>query len=283
MVPRWLECERGVAMAVRIVTDSSACLPKDIAEELDITVAPLHVMSRSGIASTAGLTALELTAVYARQLERGNDDGVLALHLSKELSSTWSNAVTASAVFEDAVRVIDTDSAGMGLGAAAMAAAKLAARGESLEVCYEAAVDTLERSEIYVYLHRIDDLRRSGRLSPAIALMSSALATRPIMMLNKGKLELAAKTRTQTKAFIKLVEMIAEKAAGKPAFIAIQQHEAREAARHLQSTMEAVLPEGTSYLVTDVDPVLAVHLGPGSLAVTVVYSEAPGTTLSTGK
>lgn len=270
-------------MPVRIVTDSSACLPKDIATELDITVASLHVLSRSGVASTAGLTALELTAVYARQLERGRDDGVVALHLSKELSSTWSNAVTAAAVFDDTVRVVDTNSAGMALGAAAMAAAKLAARGEDLETCYDAAVNTLERSELYVYLHRIDDLRRSGRLSPAIALMSSALATRPIMMLKNGKLELAAKTRTQTKAFIKLVEMIAEKAHGKPVFVAIQQHEAREAARHLQTTMEAVLPQGSSYLITEVDQVLSVHLGPGSVAVTVVYTDAPGADLSTGK
>lgn len=262
-------------MPVRVVTDSSACLPADIVSELDITVIPLHAMSRSGVASTAGLTALELTAVYARQLERGHDDGVLALHLSKELSSTWSNAVTAAAVFEDTVRVIDTNSAGMGVGAAAMAAAKLAARGESLEDCYEAAVNTLERAELYVYLHRIEDLRKSGRLSTGVALMSSALATRPIMTLRDGKLELAAKTRTQTKAFIKLVEMIAEKAAGQPVFIAIQQHEAREAARHLQTTMEAVLAEGSSYLITDVDPVIGVHLGPGAIAVTVVYPELP--------
>ncbi|AKK03768.1 DegV family protein [Corynebacterium epidermidicanis] len=270
-------------MPVRVVTDSSANLPADIVEELDITIAPLHVMSRSGVASTAGLTALELTAVYARQLERGHDDGVLALHLSKELSSTWTNAVTASAVFDDSVRVIDTNSAGMGLGAAAMAAAKLASRGASLGECYEAAVDTLERSELYVYLHRIDDLRRSGRLSPATALMSSALATRPIMMLKNGKLELAAKTRTQTKAFIKLVEIIAERAAGQPVFVAIQQHEAREAARHLQTTMEAVLASGSSYLTTDIDPVLSVHLGPGSIAVSVVYSQSPDAELSTAK
>lgn len=262
-------------MPVRIVTDSSACLPESIVKDLDITVAPLHVMSRGGVNSTAGLTALELTAVYARQLERGHDDGVLALHLSKELSSTWSNAVTASAVFDDTVRVIDTNSAGMGVGAAAMAAARLAANGAGLEECYEAALDTLERSELYVYLHRIDDLRKSGRLSPAIALMSSALATRPIMQLREGKLELATKTRTQTKAFIKLVEMIAEKAAGKPVFVAIQQNEAREAARHLQTMMEAVLPAGTSYLQTDLNPVLAVHVGPGSVAVSVVYSDLP--------
>ncbi|MFV8381981.1 DegV family protein [Corynebacterium hindlerae] len=262
-------------MPVRVVTDSSVGLPQDIAEDLEITVLPLHVMSRGGSTSTAGLTALELTAAYARQLERGKDDGVLALHLSKELSSTWTNAVTAAGVFDGNVHIVDTNSAGMAIGAAAMSAARLAKQGEDLETCYEAAVDTLERSELYLYLHRVDELRKSGRLSPAIALMSSALATRPIMMLREGKLELAAKTRTQTKAFIKLVEMIAEKAQGKPVFIAIQQTEAREAARALQKTMQAVLHEDTSYMMADLDEAIGTHVGPGALAVTVVYSETP--------
>lgn len=258
-------------MPVRIVTDSSVGLPQELAEELDITVLPLHVLSRGGATSTAGLTALELTAAYARQLERGNDDGVIALHLSKELSSTWTNAVTAAGVFPGTVHVVDTNSAGMAVGAAAMAAARLAKQGADVESCYEAATDTLERSELYLYLHRVEELRKSGRLTPAIALMSSALATRPIMMLREGKLELAAKTRTQTKAFIKLVEMITEKAAGRPVFIAIQQSEAREAGRALRKTMEAVLHEDTSYMMTELDDAIGAHVGPGALAVTVVY------------
>lgn len=260
-------------MPVRIVTDSSAGLPRELAEELGITVLPLHVLSRGEATSTAGLTALELTAAYARQLERGGDDGVLALHLSKELSSTWTNAVTAAGVFDGTVHVVDTNSAGMAIGAAAMAAAKLAKQSEDLEACYQAAIDTLERAELYLYLHRIDDLRKSGRLSPATALMSSALATRPIMMLREGRVELAAKTRTQTKAFIKLVEMIAERAASRPVFVAIQQTEAREAANALLRTMQAVLTPETTYLMTDLDEAIGTHVGPGALAVTVVYPQ----------
>ena len=147
-------------MPVRIVTDSSACLPDSIIEDLDITVIDLHMMNRGDDRSTSGLSSLELVACYARQLERGGDEGVLALHLSKELSSTWSNAVAAAAVFDDdMVRVIDTNCIGMGLGAAAMAAATMAQNGATLEDCYKAAVSTLERSRMWLYVHRIDELR----------------------------------------------------------------------------------------------------------------------------
>ena len=106
-------------MAVRVVVDSSAGLPPEVVRELDITVADMHVMGSGEDKGTSGLSSLELAACYARQLERGGDDGVIALHLSKALSSTWSAAVAASAVFPGTVKVVETDAAGMTIGAAA--------------------------------------------------------------------------------------------------------------------------------------------------------------------
>ncbi len=260
-------------MAVRVITDSSACLPDEVAEELGITVIDLHVMHNGEERSTSGLSSLELAAAYARQLERGGDDGVLALHISKDLSSTWSAAVAASAVFaEGAVRVLDTNSLGMAVGAAAMAAAKLAKDGASLEECYNIAVDTLNRSETWVYLHRIDEIRRSGRISTATAMVSTALANRPIMRVHEGRMEIAAKTRTQSKAFAKLVELAQIRADGEPVFVAIAQNEAREAAKALERLLQDSLPEGSSFMLTDVDPTLAVHSGPGAIAVSCVFS-----------
>jgi len=79
-------------VAVRVVVDSSAGLPAQVVRELDITVADMHVMDHGEEKGTSGLSSLELAACYARQLERGGDDGVVALHLSKALSSTWSAA-----------------------------------------------------------------------------------------------------------------------------------------------------------------------------------------------
>ncbi|ALC06513.1 DegV domain-containing protein [Corynebacterium deserti GIMN1.010] len=270
-------------MPVRVVVDSSACLPAEVALELDITIVELHVLNAGEDRSTSGLSSLELAATYARQLERGGDDGVLALHISKELSSTWSSAVTAAAVFADgAVRVVDTCSLGMAVGAAAMAAATLAKEGASLQECYDIAVDTLHRSETWVYLHRIDEIRKSGRISTATAVVSTALATRPIMRMSEGRMEIAAKTRTQSKAFAKLVELAQIRAEGEPVFVAIAQNEALEAAKQLDALLQAALPEGSSFMFVDVDPSLAVHAGPGALSVSAVFAHDL-TGLSTGK
>ncbi|WP_342318247.1 DegV family protein [Corynebacterium mayonis] len=260
-------------MAVRIVVDSASGIPEAIAAELGITVAPLHVMHEEEGASTSGLSAIELAAVYARQLERGGDDGVVALHLSKNLSSTWSAAVTASAVFPDTVRVVDTDTAGMALSAAAMAAASLARDGASLDECEEAAKKTLERSQTWLYLNHLEGLRKSGRLSTGTAVLSAALlATKPILRVNAGKLELAGKTRTQAKAFSKLTELVLERAGGKPVFAAIQHADSLEAAQSLAATLREVLPEGSTIMVEPLVDVLAVHTGAGSVGLSVVFS-----------
>ena len=265
-------------MAVRVVTDSSAGLPADICEELDITVLDLHVMESEAKdgqteTSTSGLSALELAAAFGRQMERAHDEGVVALHLSRELSSTWSAAVTASGVFPDTVRVIDSGTAGMVLGAAAMAAARLAQDGASLDDCYDAAQNTLDRGRTWVYVHSTEELRKSGRISTATMVLSTALlATKPILAIQNGKLELVGKTRTQTKAFTKLTELIQERAQGEPCFVAIQHNEAEAAAETLRGLLEQMLPADSTFMVMPLGDVMAVHTGPGALGVSVVFS-----------
>ena len=256
-------------MTVKIVVDSSAGLPHHLAREHDIAVAQLHVMTGEDRSSTAGLSALELCAVYARQLERGGDDGVVALHVAKELSGTWSSGATAAAVFPDgAVLVADTGTTGMALGLAAVDAAERAAAGATVAECHEAAMDSLARTRTWVYVHRLDDLRRSGRITARTAMMS-ALATKPIMTLSSGAVELAAKTRTQAKALQRLGELAEEHAEGRPARVVVQEHAAREAAERLARQLRAKLPEGSLVTVQQLAHPLGVHLGPGAVGITV--------------
>ncbi|MDN8626505.1 DegV family protein with EDD domain [Corynebacterium mucifaciens] len=260
-------------MTVRVVVDSSAGLPAEVVRELDITVADMHVVGAGEEKGTSGLSSLELAACYARQLERGGDDGVVALHLSKALSSTWSAAVAASAIFPGTVRVVETDAAGMSVGAAAMAAATVALEGGDLAACEAMAKSTLARAETWIYLHQLDDLRKSGRLPTGTAVLSAALlANKPILRMHDGKLELAGKTRTQSKAFAKLTELVVERAAREPVFAAIQHADAAEAAGQLGAMLEEGLPPGSRVMLEPLVDVLAVHTGPGAIGLSVVFS-----------
>ncbi|MDY6049124.1 MAG: DegV family protein [Corynebacterium sp.] len=257
---------------VQIVTDSSANLPAWIAENMGIIVVDLHTLGKASEATTAGLSALELTAVYARALERGGDRGVVAIHIGKELSHTWANAVTAAGVFEkSAVRVVDTDAAGMGLGMAALMAATKARAGEDLQACAEAAAAVLEHTQTFIYVHKLDALRKSGRLSTTTKL-SAALTARPIFRLRDGSFELAGKARTGAKAMVRLTELIAAETAEEPVTVAIQQYEAREMAAGLARQVRAAVPVGSTVFIVDISEALAVHTGPGAIAVSIVQS-----------
>ena len=112
-------------MTVAVVTDSSSCLPATLAAERGIALVPLHVLvdgidHREGVddipeqstsgkpVTTAGASPGELTEVYAAALERSRGAGVVALHISRGLSSTWEAARQAADHVGSAVRVVDS-------------------------------------------------------------------------------------------------------------------------------------------------------------------------------
>ena len=113
-------------------------------------------------------------------------------------------------------------------------------------------------------------------MSTGTAIMSAAvLAIKPIMEIRGGKLELAGKTRTQAKAFSKVAELVVERSAGDPVFVAVQHVDTEEAALQLRDLLEEVLPEGSSFMLAPLSPVLTVHTGAGAIGVSAVFSTAP--------
>lgn len=233
-------------MTVKVVTDSSACLPPALAAEYGITVLDFHAEGKGDEETTAGLGALELTACYARLLERGGDDGVVAVHISKELSGTWSSASQAASVLGDTVAVLDTQSAGMVVGQAAIAAARCADEGGSLDECRGAAQQVIDSGHLWLFLGKTDAMARGGRLSAGQRLLSTALAIKPILHLTGGKLELVAKTRTQAKAMDRLVTLVEAE------YRAVAEAAAEEAdAEAVDATVAAASSDEVSVQVTD--------------------------------
>ncbi len=130
-------------MAVVVVTDSSSRLPPEDLERCGIRQVPLHILLdgrdfRDGVddvpadvyqrhATTAGATPAELADAYREALRQSGGDGVVGVHISAALSSTYSSAVQAAREFGPAVRVVNSRSAAMGVGFVALAAAQQAA------------------------------------------------------------------------------------------------------------------------------------------------------------
>ncbi|MGB6888062.1 MAG: DegV family protein [Mycobacterium sp.] len=266
-----------------VVTDSSARLAADAAAEWGIRVVPLHVLVdgrdlRDGVdeipvdlyqrkASTAGASPSELTAVYRAALADSDGDGVVAVHISTALSSTIGAAEHAARDFDGAVRVVDSKSAAMGTGFVALAAARAARRGADLDTVVAQAESTVPRVHAYLVVQRLENLRRSGRIGTAASWLGTALALKPLLRIHDGKLELAARVRTTSKATMAMVEGVLAVVGEHRAGLAVHHVNNPEGAAQVAATLASALPGCRPALVTDLGPVLGVHLGPGAVGV----------------
>ncbi|MGW4366763.1 DegV family protein [Nocardia takedensis] len=275
-------------MAVVVVTDSSASLPAELTAELDIAVAPLHVLVgdrtvREGIdpveidygadsVTTSAASPGELREVYEAALERSGGDGVVAVHISRSLSGTWEAGRQAVADMPPGspVRLVDSLGAGLATGLPTLAAARCARTGASLAAVHDAAVAAASRARTYILVNRTEQLRRGGRLSSAAAFFGSELVTKPLLQIVEGRLELREKVRTRSKAYARLVAAVVEAAGTEGAAVGVQHLGAPEAAETVCRQLREQLPGLGELIVAEFGPALGVHLGAGAVGVLVV-------------
>lgn len=274
-------------MAVVVVTDASSRLPVEDLERWNIRQVPLHVLVgeedlRDGVdalphdlherahVTTSGATPGELGKAYGRALAESGGDGVVAVHISAALSSTFSSAVTAAREFGSAVRVVNSRSAAMGVGFVALAAARAAAGGRDLDAVEAAARSAVTRGHAFIVVHRLDNLRRSGRIGTTASWLGTALALKPLLHLDQdGRLVLAQRIRTVSKAHAAMVEQVVEVVGDARAAIAVHHVDNHDAADALGAALTERLPQIEALTVTDMGPVLSVHLGGGAVGVVV--------------
>jgi DegV family protein with EDD domain len=274
-------------MPVVVVSDSSSRLQPDQRKRWDIREVPLHVLTdgvdlRDGVdeipydihdrpkVTTAGATPAELVETYRQALIDSGGDGVVAVHLSAALSSTYSAAVTAAREFGPSVRVVNSRSAAMGVGFVALAAAGCAGSGADIDAVEAAARSAISRTHVYLVVHRLDNLRRSGRIRTTASWLGTALALKPLLCLDvDGRLVLDQRIRTVTKAHAAMVDRVAEVVGDKTADIVVHHVDNHDAADELGATLTQRLPQISSLNVADMGPLLSVHVGGGAVGVAV--------------
>jgi DegV family protein with EDD domain len=274
-------------MSVIVVTDSSSRLHSDELKQYHIRQVPLHVLVdgadlRDGVddvpydvhdrprATTSGAAPAALTETYAQALADSGGDGVVAVHLSAALSSTFSTAVAAAREFGSSVRVVNSRTAAMGVGFVARAAAEAALAGSDLEGVEAAARSAIPRTHAFIVVHRLDNLRRSGRIGTAASWLGTALSLKPLLTLDMdGRLVLDQRIRTITKAHAAMVDRVAEIVGEGSARIAIHHVDNHDGADEMGAALTTRLPQIESLIVADMGPVLSIHLGAGAIGVVV--------------
>ena len=274
-----------------VVTDSSARMQPDDLQRWGIRQVPLHVLVdgadlRDAVdqvpgdvhahahVTTAGAAPVDLADFYRHALADSGGDGVVAVHLSAALSSTFSSAVGAAQEFGPAVRVVNSRSAAAGVGFVAMAAARAAADGEELDAVEGAARAAVPRGHAFIVVQRLDNLRRSGRIGTAASWLGTALSLKPLLRLDvDGRLILAQRIRTTSKAHAALVDAVAETVGERRTTVAVHHFDNPTAAAEVEAALVGRLPRIGAISITDMGPVLSVHVGSGAVGVCVTVDE----------
>ncbi|MFJ3585004.1 DegV family protein [Streptomyces sp. NPDC090127] len=274
---------------VAIVTDSTAYLPPQAMERHGITAVPLTVVigdraleEGTEISARSLAQALQkrrpvttsrpgpdvFAATYRAAAEAGAT-GIVSLHLSGEFSGTYDAAVVAAKDAPVPVRVVDTRMVGMALGFCALAAAEVVDAGGSIDEAVAAAEKRAAGTSAFFYVDTLDYLRRGGRIGAAQALLGSALAVKPLLQLDGGRIELREKVRTASKAIARLEEIAVERAGSGPVDIAVHHLSAPERAAVLADRLRERVTGMEELHVSEVGAVIGAHTGPGLLAVVV--------------
>ncbi|CBG73057.1 MULTISPECIES: DegV family protein [Streptomyces] len=274
---------------VAIVTDSTAYLPPPAMERHGIIAVPLTVVlgdqaldegteiSARSLAQalqkrrsvTTSRPSPELFAETYRRIAESGATAIVSLHLSAEFSGTYDAAVLAAREAPVPVRVVDTGMVAMALGFCALTAAESAEAGGTADEAVTAAEKRAAGTSAFFYVDTLEYLRRGGRIGAAQALFGSALAVKPLLQLDGGRIEMLEKVRTASRAIARLEEIVAERAGSAPVDIAVHHLAAPERASALAERLRARLPGLADLHVSEVGAVIGAHTGPGLLAAVV--------------
>jgi DegV family protein with EDD domain len=167
------------------------------------------------------------------------------------------------------VEVVDSRMIGMGLGFAALAAARAAASGAPAAEAAAAATRCAARTRSLFCVDDLEHLRRGGRIGAARTLLGSALMIKPVLGVVAGRVEPLEKVRTYARAIARMEDLAADHAGTGPVDIAVQHLDNADRAHDLADRLRARLPGVRGLYVSEVGAVIAAHVGPGMLGVAI--------------
>jgi len=274
---------------VNIITDSSAYLPKDVAEQYNVRVVPLslhwdgvsyfdnvdihaeefytRLSTSKTIPTTSQVTIGQFMEVFEPLVKAGED--VLYLSVSYGISATYNSAVQAAEMLGNPPNLVVLDSrlVAMALSLMVIEAARAAERGATLAEVKQVAEDALPRIGVYFTVDTLEYLHKGGRINSAKRLLGSMLDLKPLMEIRDGKIELVESVKSTKKAITRMLDLIEKAIHGRSPVriapfhaVAYDRMVAMEA-----SAIERFHP--VEIFRSEVSPAIGTHTGPGTLAM----------------
>ena len=277
---------QGDIMTVRIVTDSTSDIPREVAQNLGISIVPLTVSFggkayRDGIdlsnkefysklvqskelPKTSQPSVGSFIDVYETLAQQDND--IISIHISNKLSGTYNAALLAKETIRGSchIEVVDSESVSMGLGLTVIAAAKAIYGGASFQETIDIVHRSISRTHLVALLQTLEYLERGGRLGKGKALLGSLLHVKPLIAVREGEVQPFGIARTTRGALQRLYDFV--NALLHITGLSIMYTTVSKEVEVLAKLLAPLFPLDR-IIITQVGSSLGTHTGPGTVAV----------------
>ena len=278
----------------QVITDTSANLPTELAEQNDIIVIPFTyyvngtshacmdtggfdgeafygAMREGADVTTSQINPQHYVDVMRPILQKGTD--VLFVGMSSGISGAYHSAELAAQELleefpERRIRLVDTIGASLGEGLLVLEAARDRQLGLDLDEVYEKLMDLRHRMCNIFTVDDLKYLRKGGRLSNLSFIVGTLLHIKPLLKGNEeGRIVAFGKVRGRRKSVEALGAMYDRLAVDPGEQIVGVVHAAcREDADYLIELLNRSCPP-KEIILADYEPVTGCHVGPGALAL----------------
>lgn len=283
-------------MPVKIVTDSTSYIPRELVEEYDISIVSLNVilngissketdldnikfyedMDESNTIPTSSQPSLDdLLKIFKEKVSLGYD--IVGIFLSSSMSGTYSSAnLVKNMILEEypnsRIEIIDSKTNCMQMGFEVLQAARAAKSGKEIEQVVDEAIKVRENSRFLFVPDTLKYLKKGGRIGGAAALLGSILQIRPILTVEDGVTTVFDKVRTKKRAIDRIVDKVLDDIDDKGLGEIMVHHincedEGKLLADRLAEKLK--IPVKIQYI----GPIIGLHVGPGSIGVTYYTKE----------
>ena len=284
---------------VAIVTDSNSGISQAEAKELGIYVIPMpflvdgklyfedvdmnkeqfyHFLENDADLSTSQPSPGDVMDLWDKLLKEY--DEIVHIPMSSGLSASCSTAMGLARDYDGKVQVVDNQRISVTMQQAVMDAKHLAAAGKSAAQIKEILEKEALESSIYLMVDTLKYLKKGGRITPAAALLGSALNLKPILQIQGDKLDAYKKVRGVKAAKKNMLEAMKKDVEGRFSDYAtkgqLKLHVAyttdEETAKQWKEEVQNMFPD---IAITRMDPVsfsVTCHTGPGVLAIAASHA-----------
>lgn len=224
-------------MKIKIATDSTADIPEEFCEKLNISVLPLtilhdykeykdgidmkpsdiyEILDSPGKIPVSSQVSLPLyTQLYEETWKSGYTD-LIQVTLNSKGSGTYQAAVLAREIFfenhqhakeEFAIHIIDSKTYSMAYGIPIIEAAQMIQDGAAADEVISHIEEWLEHTRPMFVPLDLKCVKKSGRISPAAAFVGDALGLKPLITFEDGEAKIISKARGEAKAFSMLLDI----------------------------------------------------------------------------